>query len=104
MRIKDFIKSIYTNTPENLIRQLSLQEIKESPEKRLSFNAAAWLFLEGAKVEGVGIYEDNLMLLFSKDGKVYGLDWTDGYGVTLCEYIPPEPLVYGGNVISADFS
>ena len=99
MRLKDFVKSIDAKTPETIIKQVSLKEIKEHPDKAISFNAKAWLVLEDAKLEGVGIYNNNLMLLFSKDGEVFGLDWCDGFGATLCEYIPSEPIIYGGNVI-----
>lgn len=94
LRLKDFVQSIDEKTPENIIKQLTVKETKEDKTKSLSFNATLWLFLEGAKVEGVGVYNGNLTLFLSKDGDVFGLDWCDGFGATLCEYLPPEPLIY----------
>lgn len=102
MRLKDFVNSIDHKTPEIILKQVSVKDLKEHRDKTISFNVGAWRRLEGARLEGVGVYEGNLMLLLSKDGEVFGLDWCDGFGVTLCEYIPPEPLIYGGNVVSTD--
>ena len=99
MRLKDFINSIDDKTPQMTIRQKSIEELKKA-DTRFSFNCIAWLILEGAKIEGVWLNHNCLTLLFSKDGQVFGLDWYDGFGATLCEYIPPEPLVYGDNVVS----
>ncbi len=42
--------------------------------------------LEGAKLARTFVYEKALMMIFLKGGKIYGLDWCDGHGVTLCEY------------------
>lgn len=96
-KLKDFMMSIDKNTPKNIISQLSLQDIEKYPAKSFSFNALAWHFWKGATVEHVGVYEGNLMLLLSKGGCVFGLNWRDGFGATLCEYLPPEPLADNKN-------
>ena len=101
MRLKDFIQSIDDKTPVMIIRQRSIEQLQKGDVK-ISLNCCLWRVLEGAKLEGIGGTDKGLSLLFSKDGQVFGLDWYDGCGATLCEYIPPEPLVYGDNVVSTD--
>lgn len=91
MRTSDFIESIDEKTPENIITKIAVEDTAKQ-QKRLKFNFIANKILEGAKLESARIADKSLWIIFSKDGEIFSLDWQDGYGAMLSEFIPPEPL------------
>ena len=87
--LEDFLDGIDQNTPEKIILQTSTEELKD-PVQQIMHNVKARGILEGAALARAFSWEKGLMLLFLKNGKIYGLDWCDGYGVTICEHISPN--------------
>ncbi len=97
MKLEDFVASIDQNTPEKIIAQISVEETVPKNGghfngKCFAFSSTAWFCLEGAKVESIAVVKKAVVIIFSRGSHVYGLDWEDGFGATLCEYYPPEEL------------
>ena len=86
--MKEFIDSIDSNTPEEIILQAGKKEL-ENPMQGLMTKIQLMRVLEGATLTDVCSTKEGLLMIFLKDGKVYQLDWMDGYGVTLSEYKRP---------------
>ena len=92
MKVKEFIQKIVNGeVPETIIFQTSKEELKDKTT-RFSKNTILWTALEGAKIESVFVDHQNFMFLFSKDGEVYGVDWTDDSGVVFAQYFSDETL------------
>ena len=87
--LENFLDSIDDTTPEKIILQASKETLKD-PVQQIMQNVKMRGFLEGATLARTFSWEKGLMLIFIKNGKIYGLDWCDGHGVTLCEYISPN--------------
>lgn len=97
MKLEDFVASIDKNTPEKIIAKISVEETDPKnggyfTAESFAFSNSAWFCLEGAKVESIAIVKKAVVIIFSRGSHVYGLDWQDGFGATLCEYYPPEEL------------
>lgn len=85
VELEEFLDSIDNDTPEKIILQISKEDLK-NPVKSIVGNAQMKVILEGATLARTFSSKEGLMLILLKDSKIYGLDWMDGYGVTLCEY------------------
>lgn len=91
MTHKEFVNSIDEKTPEKILFQVPL----DTPENKLSmvmFNAQARLILENSVLEGLYFDEKSLMLILRKGEKIFQIDMSKDFGVTLAEILPTEKI------------
>ena len=93
MPIDFFVDNIDSDTTENILFQVPAGKM-QTPDKILHFWAN--LVLKGARIESVFFKHDCLMVIASKDRRVYGIDFqlapNAGDVITFSEYIPDKPL------------
>jgi len=92
MTYKEFVRSIDSDTPENILFQVSFENLKDKVTK-LASNAQTQLLFEDAKIEGIYFSDKAFFLLGRKGKKFFQLDVTQ-YGVTVAEILPTEEIEF----------
>lgn len=91
MTHKEFVNSIDEKTPEKILFQVPLDTL-ENKLSMVMFNAQARLILENSVLEGLYFDEKSLMLILRKGEKIFQIDMSKDFGVTLAEILPTEKI------------
>lgn len=91
MTHKEFVNSIDEKTPEKILFQVPLDTL-ENKLSMVMFNAQARLILENSVLEGLYFDEKSLMLILRKGEKIFQIDMSKDFGVTLAEILPTDRL------------